>query len=232
MRKNGIYMIENVVTKDSYIGSTRNLSHRKNQHFSLLRKGEHENRRLQNSFNIYGDACFVFAIIEEVESADKLIEREQYWMDMLKPTFNILLTATNNSITRTAALEEKYKRHSIIMTGKRASEETKRKMSESRKEFYKTHKKIVTEEQKRHLSEINTGERNPNWGKTRSAESREKVSNSNAKIRVCLLSPDGVKYQVENLAKFCREHNLNYFSTRCVAIGKRRINKGWTKVTE
>lgn len=39
--------------------------------------------------------------------------------------------------------------------------------------------KHLTEEQKRHLSEINIGERNPNWGLRRSEETKRKISQAN-----------------------------------------------------
>ena len=43
-----------------------------------------------------------------------------------------------------------------------------------------------------------------------------------------LLSPDGTKYDIFNVRKFCREHNLNPPSIFEVLSGKRKSHKGWT----
>lgn len=83
-----IYRITNTITNDFYIGSAVNFKNRKWSHISSLRKNKHKNQFIQNSWNKYGEEAFIFEIIEVVDVKEKLIEREQYWIDTLSPTFN------------------------------------------------------------------------------------------------------------------------------------------------
>lgn len=76
----GIYCIRNIVNGIIYIGSSKDVFNRKIHHFSDLRCKRHNNARLQNSFNKYGESNFEFYVIELVEES-KLIPREQYWID-------------------------------------------------------------------------------------------------------------------------------------------------------
>lgn len=80
--KIGIYQIRNLVNNKIYVGSATDFCERKSQHFSLLKRKKH-NKKLQNSYNKHGKENFVFEIIEFVENKDKLLEREQYWIDKL-----------------------------------------------------------------------------------------------------------------------------------------------------
>lgn len=71
--KGYIYQIENLVTHESYIGQTINIQQRKNRHFSRLRNNSHINKKLQNSFNKYGEQEFHFRYWEfEIENREEL----------------------------------------------------------------------------------------------------------------------------------------------------------------
>lgn len=84
----GIYKILNNITGDFYIGSSCNLKQRKNTHFRSLRKGTHHSIILQRAVNKYGIDNFIFEIIENCKK-EKLIEKEQYYFDLLYPLYNI-----------------------------------------------------------------------------------------------------------------------------------------------
>jgi len=75
----GIYIIENTVTGNVYIGQTTSLKNRFKSHIYLLRNNKHRNARLQASFNKHGEHCFTFKVIE---ITDILNEREVYWIDL------------------------------------------------------------------------------------------------------------------------------------------------------
>ena len=92
MLKSGIYKIENIINGKFYIGSSYNLSHRKSTHFYDLRNNKHRNIHLQRSFNKWGEESFGFSILEEC-SIELLIEREQFYIDIFKPPYNILMIA-------------------------------------------------------------------------------------------------------------------------------------------
>ena len=95
MRISGIYKIESIIRPERfYIGSGVNLQSRKRQHFSDLRLNKHGNSKLQNHYNKYGANDLVFIIIEPCFQ-ELLIIREQYYLNNLKPWFNICLMAKN-----------------------------------------------------------------------------------------------------------------------------------------
>jgi group I intron endonuclease len=75
----GIYKIENVTDKKTYIGSSVNIESREYKHFWMLNKGIHDNQHLQNSYNKFGRDSFVFEIIEECEESN-LVEKENFFI--------------------------------------------------------------------------------------------------------------------------------------------------------
>lgn len=128
--KSGIYRIFNIKNHKSYIGSAVNLHHRKTVHFRFLRKGLHHSIILQRAFNKYGEEVFRFEVLEECQK-DLLINREQFYMDLYKPQYNIQKVA-GSSLGRPCN-EETRQKISKKNKGKKMSEETCKKMSESRK---------------------------------------------------------------------------------------------------
>lgn len=72
----GIYQIKNTQNNKLYIGSTNNFKNRFSSHIRNLRKNQHSNQHLQNSWNEYGEDVFHFEIIELCE-VKVLLEREQ-----------------------------------------------------------------------------------------------------------------------------------------------------------
>ena len=86
----GIYKIE--TQNGFYIGSTVKFKDRRNQHLSHLRRGIHANPMLQRAFYKYGESGLIFSVVEECDRAI-LLDREQYYMDKLSPTYNILSVA-------------------------------------------------------------------------------------------------------------------------------------------
>lgn len=91
-----IYGILNLKNKKLYIGSTKSYYYRIALHNSHLKRGIHANRYLQRSYDKYGNDNFYVFIIEIVTS-DVLILKEKYWMDLLKPEYNLVANpqATN-----------------------------------------------------------------------------------------------------------------------------------------
>lgn len=130
----GIYLILSFVNGKRYIGSACFLRRRRNEHLSILKKGMH-NKYLQNHFNKYGENDLLFKIIEFCNK-EKLIEREQYWLDLLHPEFNILKIAGSNM--GSTYNDECKKKKSLrmlgnkYMLGKHHSEASKRRMRKTR----------------------------------------------------------------------------------------------------
>lgn len=78
-----------------YVGQSRNVNRRRCKHFWMLRRGSHENDRLQKSYNKYQE-LLVFRIIELVNSPEVLTERERFWIEQLQPKCNYMLPTTQN----------------------------------------------------------------------------------------------------------------------------------------
>lgn len=111
----GIYAIRNISDGKIYIGQSIRISKRIATHKWMLANGRHSCRHLQRAYDIHGAASFEFFLIEQCE-IELLTKREQYWMDQHSRAglYNSSPAAGSNS-------------------GFRHSEETIRKMSESRK---------------------------------------------------------------------------------------------------
>ena len=112
----GIYFIECVKNKKMYIGSTKNFIIRLECHRSELRGGYHGNDFLQRAWKKYGEESFIIGILERVKNIDELLDREQYYIDKIKPEFNLC---------------SDVKRHDF-------SEYSKKKLSDSRKLLFST----------------------------------------------------------------------------------------------
>jgi len=95
----GIYKIENCITGDIYIGSSRTIEKRKKRHFNSLLKNTHHSIVLQRAYNKYGKDAFVFTILEECLVVE-LFDKEQHYIDNLSPKYNIRLIACGLSGTK------------------------------------------------------------------------------------------------------------------------------------
>ncbi|HZU01529.1 MAG TPA: GIY-YIG nuclease family protein [Ktedonobacteraceae bacterium] len=104
MKQPGIYAIVNKVNGHMYVGSTRDLRGRWWTHRHNLRKGVRENPVLLNAWAKYGEEAFefveieLFELLEDVQALKKALEeREQYYIDTLKPVYNVRPIAQNNT---------------------------------------------------------------------------------------------------------------------------------------
>ena len=81
----GVYQIVNLVTRECYIGSSRNIERRWLSHRRPSTWKRCTNSPLYLDFQKYGLEKFSFEIVEETTN---LREREQYYIDLLKPAYN------------------------------------------------------------------------------------------------------------------------------------------------
>ena len=87
MKTIGIYKITNLLNNKFYIGSSCDIRARKYLHFSMLKNNKHHSPILQRVYDKYGKKYLLFEIIEECD-IENLIEKEQYYLDTLKPEYN------------------------------------------------------------------------------------------------------------------------------------------------
>lgn len=90
--KSGIYKITNIENNKFYIGSSQNIKRRTQGHLNALRKNKHHSTYLQNAFNKYGEDRFIFETVISC-SIEELLTIEQYYIDFLKPHYNMSPTA-------------------------------------------------------------------------------------------------------------------------------------------
>lgn len=115
----GIYKIYHVAKADVfYIGSASGTQGKKacqlgfynrfRQHLRALEKNKHDSKYLQNVVNKYGIEGLRFEIIEVVDSTDRtyILEREQYYLDLLNPEYNSSKTARCPTVAYTEERKE------------------------------------------------------------------------------------------------------------------------------
>lgn len=79
--KNVLYKIRNVVNNKFYVGSTVDSRKRFWAHRKDLRAGKHSSIALQRAWDKYGEDCFKFEIVEQLDSREELFPAEQRWLD-------------------------------------------------------------------------------------------------------------------------------------------------------
>jgi group I intron endonuclease len=118
----GIYKLTNLVNNKVYIGSTTiSFAHRWKVHLNRLRRNEHNNTYLQNSWNKHSEDNFEFSIVEIIYRKDFILKREEFYIEFFKSYIS------ENGYN----LERKPDKSEV-------SEETKNKISKTLKEGYKS----------------------------------------------------------------------------------------------
>lgn len=88
----GIYLIKQLSTGRTYVGSSSEIEKRLYLHLVTLRCGTHHSQYLQHVWDRSEESDFAFYLVETCPVED-LLDREQVYMDSFKPEFNMQLTA-------------------------------------------------------------------------------------------------------------------------------------------
>jgi len=115
-KNSGVYCIINMSNGKRYIGSSKNMYKRLSCHRSYLRSSTHQNKKLQNSWNKYSEESFV-AYLLEICDETILEKREQYFIDNLKPEYNITLIVERNILSKESRLLQSETRKKRIKSG-------------------------------------------------------------------------------------------------------------------
>jgi len=211
-----------------YIGQAKSLKSRKAVHFSSLKKGTHDNPKLQNIYNKYGLPDF--EVLEEC-NIERLQNREQLYLEFHfddKMNCNLLPSAkssigykhtpeTKLLFKERMANPEARKFLSEINKGHKRnvglkhSEETKLKMSISGKGKKKTEKQLSAF--KEWASKLK-GENHPLYGKKFSKEHRDKITKS----RIGALNGNFGKVAINAIAVIDLATNKVYPSVKKCAL--------------
>ena len=149
----GIYSIVNILNNKCYIGSSSNFRRREQIHKSQLKNNRHHNLYLQRSWNKYGKDNFKFEIIEECD-VKKLFKKEEEYIDLIKPEYNIGSIGGGDNITNNPNRDEIIKNITNVTVNR-----------------YKTMSK---EERLAKFSQ--PGNKNGMYGKTHSEKTRKIIS--------------------------------------------------------
>lgn len=226
----GIYKITNVVNNKCYIGSAVDIDRRFSRHIDDLEKNRHHSAALQRAWNKYGKNNFIFEMLENILNKSALIDREQYYLDNLRPEYNICPHA-GSSLGRPCK-EENKKKISDKLKGRKFSEETKRKISQAlsgkKKEAEHVEKmrqslmgrdawnKNETKETNNSVQNISKAlkerfknkKNHPNYGKHHSKETKQKISNARKNT-----AGSKAKLTKEQVVEILNTHNKNKLLT-------------------
>ena len=136
--KSGIYRWINKLNNKTYVGSGLNLSKRVGEYYSKSELTRNY-RPIHAALLKYGYENFILEILEYCE-ADKLVVREQYYLNNLNPEYNVLKYAysvlgykhspENIAKFKLKKISQEHKDLlSLIHTGKEVSKETRNKLS-------------------------------------------------------------------------------------------------------
>lgn len=101
-KETGVYKL--IINNNCYIGSSIDIKDRMRDHSSRLRRGVHSSTYLQNSFNKHGkNNLYVEILFTFINQPTKLelLQKEEYFIDMIKPKFNTKLKPTTQYNSKT-----------------------------------------------------------------------------------------------------------------------------------
>lgn len=129
LNQKGIYLLKNIKTGNSYIGSTRvNFLYRLGLHFNKLYENTHENKFIQEDYNLYGKESFEFEILKVLDGAltqKEFNDIEKTFIKKLNPNYNIVNGVGNSGMFK--------KGHQSWNKGKELPDWVKEKLSEAAK---------------------------------------------------------------------------------------------------
>jgi group I intron endonuclease len=227
----GIYKIINVVNNKFYVGSAVNFKRRKTRHFSELRTGKHNNSKLQNAWNKYGEQSFVFVIVESLPEGSDLLAAENLWLKEhvgKDYCYNIGVDATapmlgmSGKASPTWGYKHTAKTIAIITNSSTERKHTPDNIEKIRQHFIGKPKSAAVRAK---ISATLSGEGNYWYGKSR-PDHGAKVSKA-----VVATQPDGTETVYESILKLRESLGLKPPTVnRAVKSGKPLVRgsfKGW-----
>ncbi len=230
----GIYEIRCSTNNKVYVGKTINtFGDRWDSHKAKLRNNYHDNKDLQNDWNTYGEESFEFNIIKDLtgESKEVVSENERVEIKKAKET-GLCYNITDGEGFLGLHLSEEAKRvigekNRINMTGRKMSDETKRKKSEAMKAHFASLSNEEMEEVRERARRNNREHPMTDEGKKRLSE-RMKDNKNGAKFTEEIVRNIRIMYEKENMTikEISEKLNICYGTIRGIVKYDR-----WKNVT-
>jgi group I intron endonuclease len=175
----GIYALLNTVTGKRYVGSSVNIARRWRIHLSDLRNNEHHSVKLQRSWNKHGELAFKFEVLLNC-TRDSLAEYEEKFMviyDVVENGYNIERLTKGRHV----ASKETRQKLALVWKGRKHTPESRALMSRNKRGValsaaHRAALRGVTRKNTTKIRESKSGAKNPNFGKPRSEETRERIA--------------------------------------------------------
>lgn len=208
----GIYRVINKINGKYYVGQSRNVESRLEDHRRELEKRNHTNSILQHAWDKYGKESFTFEFVEEVLGGEQArLGREQECLDkgfQLGVLYNVAKEANcPPSFAGKKRSEEHKAKTSKTLMGHKVSEETLAKMLAA------------------------------NIGRKHSKETKEKMS-----LNSGIASEYPAFYNVKteehiptgrNFMRLCKKYNFNYSTMSSLKDGyTKQTRDGWRLATK
>jgi predicted GIY-YIG superfamily endonuclease len=242
----GIYALYWEEQDLTYIGLSQHIETRYKEHIRDMRKGEHTNYKVQNTYSLYGEPKLV--IIEEC-SVPNLNDREIYWTKELntlntKHGLNIIEAGSaggwgvNNSNSKYTKLQilrvlrllsaEVYHSNAAIESATGVNTDTiSRIFTQGKhtwlKERYPFRYRLMLERAGARIQSANA----LRASNGKEAKSLEAIYGKEGLSVPILISPEGIEYKVTNIREFAKSHDLNKSGISQVINRKQKSTKGW-----
>ena len=183
----GVYKIQSKIKPERiYIGSSLHVKLRWSTHKCALKSQRHCNSKLQYHYNKYGKGDLEYSLLE-ICDANNILEREQYYIDLFIPYFNVCavagtITGFHQSKEQRANASERMIGNTHV-AGHVRTDEWRSNIGKSRKGH------SVSEETRQKLRDANLGKKHKpesiakmciaSKGRIPSTEQRRKMSVSN-----------------------------------------------------
>lgn len=248
-----IYEIRNLVNNKRYIGQTiQFIEKRWRDHRRLLNNGKHRNVHLQNAWNKYGPLSFKFSILHTCSTLDELNKLEEKLIKENINGYNLKLGGDNGGKCsdkmklRMSLAQRKVDRSSwdLQSMGKRLHTK-KAKIARQKAKIPGGEYPLVVSPNGKIYHLNNAAQfcrkysiKNPALFREMMAglythcygwrlATKDTIGIPFQFFKVELISPNGDIYIIENLTKFCKQHNLAVGNMSSVIHGKRHHCGGW-----
>jgi len=187
--------------------------------------------KIYNALKKYKSENFSYEILDYCFDQESLNDAECYWInyyDSIKNGYNCKEGGTMSGHIR----ETKIKISKSLL-GRRMSNETRKKISISKKlknrkgnnchMFGKKRKQETCEK----IRKANSGKNSPYYGTKLSDKQKNKIRMSLCKRKYLMTSPEKILYITDNIVSFCAYHKLLSYCIYRVLNGTRKHHKGW-----